>query len=67
MERESITPRPDWQQQCDNVGFIYHSMDGVYWDELWCYLFTAAQIDEVDAATADLHLLCLEAVKPLVA
>ena len=66
MERESVAPRPDWQQQCENVGFIYHSMDGVYWDERYCYRFTSAQIDELEAATADLHQLCLKAVDHIV-
>jgi len=67
MERESIAPRADWQQQCEDVGFIYHSMDGVYWDERYCYRFTAGQIDELEEATAALHQLCLKAVEHVVA
>ena len=66
MERLSVTPRPDWQQQCEDVGFLYHSMDGVYWDESHCYRFTSGQIDELDAAAANLHELCLKAVDHVV-
>ena len=66
MERLSVTPRPDWQQQCEDVGFIYHSMDGVYWDESHCYRFTSGQIDEIDDAAVNLHDLCLKAVDHIV-
>jgi glutathionylspermidine synthase len=67
MERESVTPRPDWQKQCEDVGFNYHSMDGVYWDERFCYRFTSEQIDTLDDATVALHELCLKAVEHIVA
>ena len=67
MQRESVTPRADWREQCDSVGFTYHSMDGVYWDERWCYRFSAAQVDELEAATEELHRMCLEAVENIVA
>ena len=66
MERESVAPRADWQQQCEDVGFSYHSMDGVYWDERYCYRFTAEQIDELEAATESLHKICLDAVDHIV-
>ena len=66
MERLSVTPRPDWQQQWEDIGFIYHSMDGVYWDESHCYRFTSEQIDEIDDAAANLHDLCLKAVDHII-
>src|SRR5205814_9609850 len=43
------------------------SMDGVYWDEAHCYRFTAAQIDELEAATLALHELTLAAIEQIVA
>jgi glutathionylspermidine synthase len=67
MERESVMPRPDWQQQCDNIGFTYHSMDGVYWDESHCYRFRSEQIDELDDAATTLHEMCRKAVDHIVA
>ena len=66
MERESITPRPDWEKRCEDIGFSYHSMDGVYWDERYCYRFSAGEIDELEAATSELHQLCLKAVDNIV-
>jgi glutathionylspermidine synthase len=66
MERLEVTPRPNWREDCEAVGFTYHSMDGVYWDEVHCYRFTAAQIDELEAATLALHELTLTAIEQIV-
>ena len=41
-------------------------MDGTYWDEAHCYRFTADEIDELEAATRDLHQLSLAAVEHIV-
>ena len=66
MIRESRTPRPNWREDCEAVGFSFHSMDGVYWDESHCYRFTADEIDELEAATRDLHQISLAAVEHIV-
>ena len=74
MQRESLVPRAGWQAEMEGIGFHYHSMgpDGsptgaVYWDESHCYRFTGAQIDELEAATADLHEMALNAAQHVVA
>ena len=67
MEREMRTPRPDWIAQCEKVGFSYHSLDGTYWDESRCYRFSAAEIDALEAATAELNARCLDAAEHIVA
>jgi glutathionylspermidine synthase len=60
--RESLAPRPNWREQCEALGFGFHSIDGVYWDERACYAFSADEVDILEAATEELHRLCLEAV-----
>ena len=67
MRRESRVPRPDWPRKVEELGFSWHSMDGVYWDERACYRFTEAEVDTLEAATAELHRCCLEAVGKVVA
>ncbi len=62
MQRESLRPRPGWQQQFEELGFSYHSIDGLYWDERYAYRFTAQQIDTLEQASIDLHQMCLQAV-----
>lgn len=60
----------------EKLGFHYHSMgaDGsttapgeVYWDESRCYRFTGAEIDELEAATATLHEMALNAAQHVIA
>jgi glutathionylspermidine synthase len=67
MRRERITPRADWQREVESIGFGFHTIDGQpYWREDACYVFDADAIDEVEAATAELHGMCLEAVDRIV-
>lgn len=67
MERLDVQPRPNWRADCESVGFGFHSMDGVYWDEAHCYRFTSKEIDALEAATRELHKLSLDAVRHIVA
>lgn len=66
MKREALTPRAGWQQKAEELGFHFHSMDGVYWDESACYRFSADEIDTLEAATGELHARALEAVERIV-
>ena len=61
MKRLDMVPRPDWPKKMEDLGFGFHSIDGIYWDERACYLFTAAEIDTLETATVELHGMCIEA------
>ena len=63
MRRDPRIPRTGWQARVESIGLPHHTgADGaVYWDESACYTFTAAEVDEIETATAELHRLCLEA------
>ena len=66
MHREALVPRPDWPAEAESLGFTFHSMGGVYWDERACYRFSAEEVDVLEAATAELHARCLDAVAHVV-
>src|SRR5579859_1095662 len=67
MRRETRTPRTGWQERLESLGFHFHTIDGQpYWREDACYVFDAREIDVVEAATNELHTLCLEAVDRIV-
>jgi glutathionylspermidine synthase len=66
MRRETLVPRVDWPAKAESVGFHFHSMGGVYWDERAAYRFTSDEVDTLEAATAELHQRCLEAVERVV-
>jgi glutathionylspermidine synthase len=67
VKRKIISPRQDWRQKVESVGLVYHSAGGAegdeipYWDESAYYEFTAAEIDRLEAATAQLQSMCLDA------
>ena len=66
MLRKSCTPRPDWPEKLETLGFSFHSDGGGYWDVSACYQFSASQIDEIEACAEELHRLSLAAVKYLI-
>ncbi len=67
MQRIAINPRVHWRQQAEEYGFTFHTIDHQpYWCEEAYYQFTAKQIDYLDDLSAELHQLCLQAVKHVV-
>lgn len=62
MRRVAFTPRPHWRQQCEELGFTFHSIDGTYWDESAAYELSLAQVETLETASEELHRLYLEAV-----
>ena len=67
MKRHSITPRSDWRARLEQIGFTFHSLGGVYWHEGACYEFTSGEIDAIEAATAQVHEMCIKAAEHIVA
>ena len=68
MQRLPVTPRADWRAHVErDLGFAFHTIEGApYWDETVCYRFTAAEIDEIEAATAELEQMALALVDHVV-
>jgi glutathionylspermidine synthase len=67
MQRITVQPRENWQATVESQGFHYHSIDEQpYWDESACYVFTARQVDQLEAATYALNEQCLAAVQHVI-
>lgn len=66
MKRIAVTPRPNWQDEMLRIGFDYHSVDGNYWQEDACYVFSEQQIDELEQVTEELHQMYFAATKHVV-
>jgi glutathionylspermidine synthase len=67
MERLTITPRQNWGKALESLGYDFYKVEGVpMWQEAAYYKFTAAQIDELEAAANDVHKLCLLAVERII-
>lgn len=67
MRREASAPRANWRERCEQAGFGYHSVGGTYWDESACWAFSEAEIDRLEAVTAELHEMCLTACDEVIA
>lgn len=63
MRRLTLAPRQDWQARVERVGLTFHTLaDGSpYWNESAYWQFTAAEIDRLEAATAEIQRLALAA------
>ncbi len=66
MKREQLIPRPDWPQKMEAVGFGFHSIDGIYWDERACYALTTGEVDMLEATTNELHQMCIDAAQHVI-
>ena len=66
MRRNTCSPRADWQNKVEEVGLQWHSAGGAYWNESAYYEFSAKEVDVIEAATNNLHDLCLQAVQQVI-
>ena len=66
MKRHIIKPRQNWQKKVEEIGFKYHTLDALYWDESAFYEFTANEVDTIEKATNELWEICLNAVQYLI-
>ena len=66
MERKRMTPRADWRPQLERLGFHFHSLDEIYWDESACYRFGSEEIDMLEAVTAELHEMTIAAAQHVI-
>jgi glutathionylspermidine synthase len=63
MRRHTIAPRSHWQRSVEKVGLTYHTLENgsPYWDESAYWEFSSAEIDRLEAATAEIQRLALAA------
>jgi len=66
MQRLTTLPRNNWQQTVEELGFGFHSTDVPYWDESAYYTFSLAEIEKIEAVTAELWDMCIAAVQHVI-
>lgn len=62
MKRIQSQFRKNWEHKLENLGFGYHSLEGLYWDENHYYEFSSDEINKIEKATTELWQMCLQAV-----
>lgn len=60
MKRIYVTPRADYQEKIEKLGFDFH---GNYWREEACYQFTADEVEMLETATAEAYRMFCEAAE----
>lgn len=63
MQRLSIPPLSNWTSLFDRNQFTFHSLDGLYWIDQACYLFSAQDHQNILDATQTIHQLCLSLIE----
>jgi len=68
VQRRTVSERPDWRAQAEQVGFRFHTIDGApYWDERACYVFTLDEIEQaIEEPSQALSDMCYDAVREIV-
>jgi len=68
MKRWRCEERPDWRARVEAQGLVFHTVKetGVYWGEGAYYEFTANEVRAIEAATAELHAMCVAAARHVI-
>jgi len=59
-------PRRDWREKVEALGFVFHTAEAPYWDESASYVFSSAEVAEIERATETLYGLLLQAGQRIV-
>lgn len=67
MQRRSFAERDNWVERCAGDGFQFPTLNGKqYWRETAGYEFSVDEVDRIEAATLELHSMCLDLVEDIV-
>ena len=60
MDRISVTPRPNYQEKIEQLGFDFHA---AYWKEEAYYLLRADEVEKLEQATRQAYQMMCEAAR----
>ena len=67
MRRIEIAPRSGWERIVEKQGLVWHTANGMpYWNESAYYQFSSAEVDRLEAATAELYRICMTAAQHVI-
>lgn len=65
MQRRIISPRANWEEKIKAQGFLFYKQEA-YYSETCAYEFTAAEVDAIEHATAEIFDMCLAVVEHVI-
>jgi len=66
MKLINTEKRKDWKQKVEALGFSFHSLTTIYWDESHAYEFEMDEILLIEKATNELHQMCIQAAQHVI-
>lgn len=63
MDRISVTPRPNYQEKIEQLGFDFHA---AYWKEEAYYLLRADEVEKLEQATRQAYQMMCEAARHII-
>jgi len=66
LKINKIPARPDWQKKCEALGFYYHSIDGKYWCDEYCYELSVREVEILKKAGQELHAMYMEMAREII-
>lgn len=63
MDRISVTPRPNYQEKIEQLGFDFHA---AYWKEEAYYLLCADEVEKLEQATRQAYQMVCEAARHII-
>ncbi len=68
MKRIEISERSHWREFAEEVGFVFHTIDGApYWNESAYYQFSLQQIEnDIEGPSEELHEMALDLVSEII-
>ncbi len=67
IELQNNPPRPDWHQQVEEAGLIWHgAVSEPYWTEGQHLTLSLQEAETLEDAATELHSLCLDACEQIV-
>lgn len=66
MKRIRISPRDNWKNKLEEIGFTYYSLGNKYWTDEIAYEFDMETILMIEKATGELYDMSLQAVQYII-
>ena len=63
MDLLRFPERPDWRERFDELGFIYHSFDGGYWNDQAALRLSGREFEALGKACEEIHAMGLDIVE----
>lgn len=66
MKKVFYNPREDWVRKCEDLNFLFHSVDNKYWVEEYAIELTSENAKKLEDAGNEIHSMCLDLISDVI-